>query len=52
MPEGIESIQNSLVIKQGKNGNILNKCLDSLNIKVVILDIHDGYNYNNIREIK
>ena len=42
MPEGVESIRKSLVIKQVKNTNILNKCLDSLIIKVVILDVHEG----------
>ena len=39
----MESIQKALVIKQGKNINILNKCLGGLNIKGVILIVHDGH---------
>ena len=42
MPEGVSNIKKALVIKQGKNTNILNKCLGGLNVLGVILDIHGG----------
>ena len=39
----MESIRTSLVIKQGKNINILIKCLGGLILLGVILDVQDGH---------
>ena len=37
------NIKKTNVIKQGKNINILNKCLGVLNVLGVILDVQDGH---------
>jgi hypothetical protein len=37
------NVKKRYVIKQGKNINILNKCLGGLNIMGVILDAQDGH---------
>ena len=36
------NVKKTYVIKQGKNINILNKCLGGLNVMGVILSVHDG----------